>query len=235
MKKIILTILLSLSSTYYYGQKKINFTEGEATYNVTTGTKNTKDLLSGQEKNDGFLNKIFETIFSEKSAKLILKFKGDKRLSAPEIKPETEAKKSISLVNVILEGDGTYYTDLSKKIVYNDKIFENKHIIVKYNIPELKWKITNETKVIKGYKATKATARYKFEKENGKQVYREAVAWFSEEIPIKIAPKQFYGLPSAVILLQEGGATYVLESIKGKKVIVDYKVNEKRSSQKMNI
>lgn len=221
MKKAVIALSL-FSSMSYIAQNKIP-TEGEIVYSVVFGKNGNIEAEERQYKE--ILEKIFS---SEKDAKLSIKYNAKNRLSVPEAQPDVKTKKELNLSQIMLEDDGIFYTDLVNNVVYNDTTLEDKNVIVKHNIPELKWNISDETKIINGYKAIKATAEYKFEKENGKQIYREAIAWFSEEIPLQVAPKQFYGLPGLVISLQEGGATYTLESIQDKKVKVDYKVNEKR-------
>lgn len=216
MKKAVIALSL-FSSMSYMAQNKIP-TEGEITYSVVFGK-------NGLEEDKEVLKNLFS---SEKDAKISIKYNSTNRLFVPNVQPKANTKKGFNIAQMLVEENGIFYTDLANNVVYNDTMLEDRHIVVKHHIPELKWSISDETKTINGYKATKATVTYKFEKENGKQIYREAIAWFSEEIPLQVAPKQFYGLPGLVISLQEGGATYILESIQDKKVKVDYKVNERR-------
>lgn len=96
--------------------------------------------------------------------------------------------------------------------------------MVKYNISDLKWNITDETKEINGYKAIKATANYKSQKKNGKQKYKEVVAWFSEEIPLRVAPLGYYGLPGLVVQLKVNGGTFILADIRNKEVELNNKI-----------
>lgn len=222
MNKKILILMLSVLSNYYFSQQN-NIYEGEAIYSAKFGNiKDNSDIVVG------ITDDISELIFSEKESKITVLFKDDKRLSIPVIKPSSNTKKDFNTSQIILEEKGIYYTDLSKNTVYNDKDFEGKHIIIGYNIPDLKWNITDETKTIQGQKVIKATANYKLEKDKGNLVIREVTAWFSENINSKIAPLHFYGLPGIVVSLEAEGMHYNLISIIPKKVNIDYNLNHKK-------
>lgn len=228
-----LFFILSLFYSIYSNAQNNKITEGEVIYNVVLG-KNRANIEKDISKENSWISTtaIKEALgmmfSSNKGIKHTIKFNKTNALSIPNTSPEARTKKGFNTTQIFLEEDGIYYTDLANKIVYNDTNILNKNVIVKHYIPELKWNITNETKTINGYKATKATVKYKFEKENGKQIYKTATAWFSEEIPIKVAPQQFYGLPGLVIMLEAGGMTYTLESIQNKKVNINYKINERK-------
>lgn len=228
-----LFFILSLFYSIYSNAQNNKIMEGEIIYNVIFGKNREnieKEVLKENSRSSASeMKEALSLIFSsDKGVNHSIKFNKTSALSVPNISPEARTKKGFNTTQLILEEDGIFYTDLVNNVVYNDIMLDNKKIIVKHNIPELKWNISDETKEINGYKATKATAEYKAEKENGKQIYKTAIAWFSEDIPIKVAPQQFYGLPGLVVMLEAEGMTYVLESIQDKKVKVDYKINERR-------
>ena len=57
-----------------------------------------------------------------------------------------------------------------------------------------------------------------------KNIYREVVAWFSEEIPLRVAPLNYYGLPGLVVQLKVSGGTFILTTINQKKVELNNKI-----------
>lgn len=75
----------------------------------------------------------------------MLKFKHDKIIATPEIKPTAKTKENINIFQFLMGKRGIFYTDFIKNKTYNDKTFQGKNIVIEYNIPDLKWNITNET------------------------------------------------------------------------------------------
>lgn len=63
------------------------------------------------------------------------------------------------------------------------------------------WKLHDDTKVINGYDAQKATTRY-----SG----RDYTAWFTSEIPIADGPFKFNGLPGLILDIADSKNHYVL-------------------------
>ncbi|MUV03161.1 GLPGLI family protein [Flavobacterium rakeshii] len=70
------------------------------------------------------------------------------------------------------------------------KLYEKGKIIIQDSLPNIKWKITNETKVILNFKCQKAIGEYKC---------REYVVWFTKNIPLNIGPWHLNGLPGAIL------------------------------------
>lgn len=66
----------------------------------------------------------------------------------------------------------------------------------------IKWKITEETKVINGYKTQKATAESYNTDGRGDWDYGDAIAWFTQDIPLPIGPERYYGLPGLIVKLE---------------------------------
>lgn len=66
------------------------------------------------------------------------------------------------------------------------------------------WNISNEVIEFEGKKVKKATTHY---------LSRNWTAYFSEEIPIQAAPYLFYGLPGAIIKLEDQYGNYKFELI----------------------
>jgi GLPGLI family protein len=55
-------------------------------------------------------------------------------------------------------GGGTFYKDVKSKTYTVDKEFMSKEFLIKDSLPNLKWKLEGETRVIGGYNCFKATA-----------------------------------------------------------------------------
>ena len=78
------------------------------------------------------------------------------------------------------------------------------------------WNISNETSEIDGKKVTKATTFF---------LGRNWIAYYSEELPIQVAPYLFYGLPGVIIKLEDENSNYKFEltSYKSKKDFINLK------------
>lgn len=78
------------------------------------------------------------------------------------------------------------------------------------------WNISNETSEIDGKKVTKATTFF---------LGRNWTAYYSEELPIQVAPYLFYGLPGVIIKLEDKNSNYKFEltSYKSKKDFINLK------------
>jgi GLPGLI family protein len=63
-------------------------------------------------------------------------------------------------------------------------------ILVKDEIPEIKWKISKETKTILGYNCSKAEGNFRG---------RNYIAWFTTELPMQVGPWKFQGLPGTIL------------------------------------
>lgn len=124
------------------------------------------------------------------------------------------------------------------KILYNDKYYKNLETHVKlcqkdkpelYNIivpfDEYKWEITNEEKIIEGYKCYKATTTYQdiYNPYKDRKLVFSPVVWFTPDIPVSFGPKGLDGLPGLVLEASVDGKKYFYAS----KIEFDYtKVKE---------
>jgi len=77
----------------------------------------------------------------------------------------------------------------TKEILFFDVIGSN-IFLVKDNYTELSWNISAETKMIGGYKCTKALTDFRG---------RQWIAWFTTEIPLSFGPWKLYGLPGLIL------------------------------------
>nr|WP_317632093.1 GLPGLI family protein [uncultured Flavobacterium sp.] len=77
-----------------------------------------------------------------------------------------------------------------KNIISLNNISSTESHYVKQPLPEIKWEITNETKIISDMQCIKAVGVY-----GG----REFVVWFSTEFPTQFGPWKLIGLPGVVV------------------------------------
>lgn len=131
------------------------------------------------------------------TGKFVLDINDGKSMFRPSKEKEADstfhATKKLSFMSTSFKDSKSVFKDLktkeTKKFVSNfQKLFSIKideHLI---------WKIQNETKVILGMKAQKATTTY-----GG----RNWIAWFTNEIPLQEGPYVFHDLPGLITEIKD--------------------------------
>ena len=144
---------------------------------------------------------------------------------------------------------GTYYKNVKDKSYSVDREFMGKEFLIKDSLPDLKWKMEGETRVIGGYNCFKATALKNVSKsdfrnlrpkkeetpttkkqaeDTKKTSFMDAVempkevivtAWYTPEIPVNQGPEGYWGLPGLIFEINDG-KTVILCS----KVVLNPKV-----------
>jgi len=104
---------------------------------------------------------------------------------------EKPTEASTFNIERLRNNEGTYLRvdNKNKTLQFFDKL--SGHIILvtdTYN--SFKWDVTNDTKVIAGYKCNKATTSFRG---------REWIAWFTPEIPVSFGPWKLHGLPGLIL------------------------------------
>lgn|SRR5690554_933449 len=102
------------------------------------------------------------------------------------------------------------------------KIYEKGQIVIKDTLPNINWRIIDETKNILGYKCQKATGTYKC---------REYTVWFTNEIPLSIGPWHLNGLPGAILEATENSNYLKFEAVKVSEIVDYKKMKEKIKNQ----
>lgn len=113
----------------------------------------------------------------------------------------------------------------------------NKKLLKSEWINDFKWKITDETKIIGGYKVTKATTEsYEIKKGDG-FYYGNAIAWFTTEIPISSGPGRYAGLPGLILEIEydKGGSVYKFKNIDFAKIVVLKSIESGTTTSKDNL
>ena len=113
---------------------------------------------------------------------------------------------------VALQAKGKYYKDINNK----EKITQTEfgallNIIHPYD--EYKWEITNDTKIISGYKCYKAICTYEeFDKRRDKMLTFNPEVWFAPELSFPFGPLGLDGVPGLVLEASFNSRTYFYAS-----------------------
>jgi len=160
MNKIIFTLVLWMAS--YLGLKAQEF-QGMAVYQSKTSTEDMKVRLS-ENKNltpemqktiEERMKKMFEKTFILNFNKTASIYKEEEKLDAPT---QGSSGGGMRFMASMAGGGGTYYKNVKEKTYTVDKEFMGKEFLIKDSLPNLKWKMEGETRVIGGYNCFKATA-----------------------------------------------------------------------------
>lgn len=115
------------------------------------------------------------------------------------------AKEEVNRTNRITTDVEYLKIDHKRKEIYSFEYFGQNMAIVKDDYSNLKWDITQDTKVIAGYQCVKATTSYR-----GK----DWVVWFTSEIPLAFGPWKLHGLPGLIIEVYDSANTFTLKAEK---------------------
>ena len=140
-----------------------------------------------------------------------LNFNGDETYFFANPKLESDANKSVNLT-FYLGGKLKFYQNESTK-EYREYMDSPRTGIVIVNNPQKQiWSLTNESKIIDGYKVLKATSP--LYKDDNKLVENKIVeAWYAPEIPVPYGPMGYGNLPGLILELQCDRATFYVKKI----------------------
>ncbi len=242
MSKIIFTIALVF--TVHLGLQAQEF-QGMAVYESKTSTAEFKERMAGnkdmtpdrlkmiEERMKTMFEKTFMLNF-DKSASI---YKEEEKLDAPG-----QNNGGMRMMSSMTGGGGTYYKNIKEKTYTIDKEFMGKEFLVKDSLPNLKWKMEGETRVIGGYNCFKATAirpvsktdfrNFAPKKEEATaakpvdatkktnfmdqiEVPKEVVvtAWYTPEIPVNQGPEGYWGLPGLILEVNDGKTVILCSKI----------------------
>ena len=248
MYKVIIAVVLTVAS--YMGLRAQEF-QGMAVYESKTSTSDFKSRMEGNREMTPDMQKWIEERMKEMFEKtFILNFdksasiyKEEERLDAPG-----QGSGGMRMMSSMTGGGGTYYKNVKEKSYTVDKEFMGKEFLVKDSLPNLKWKMEGETRMIGGYNCFKATAVRPASKTDFRNLRprredaaatkpadtdkktslldaldmpKETVitAWYTPEIPVNQGPRNYWGLPGLILEVNDG-KTVILCS----KVVLNPKV-----------
>jgi GLPGLI family protein len=125
-------------------------------------------------------------------------------------------ENSVNLSQINAENLGLFYTDINKGIILNQKTMYGQQFIVKENIKNINWILTNEHRKIGNYTCYKAIYRTKvyLRSESGKiEKQKNVTAWYSPQLPFSTGPKGYCGLPGLIVELYDDIFVYYLKKI----------------------
>ena len=248
MYKIIFVLVFAIASSLgLYAQEF----QGMAIYESKTSTSDFKTRMQGnkdmtpdmQKMIEERMKKMFEKTFIlnfDKSASI---YKEEEKLDAPG-----QGIGGMRMLASMTGGGGTFYKNVKDKSYTVDKDFMGKEFLVKDSLPNLKWKMESETRVIGGYNCFKATAVRPASKTDFRNLRpkkeetatakpadaakktsfmdemdmpKEVIitAWYTPEIPVNQGPENYWGLPGLILEVNDG-KTVILCS----KVVLNSKV-----------
>ncbi|SEF43110.1 GLPGLI family protein [Flavobacterium urumqiense] len=248
MYKIIFVLVFAIASSLgLYAQEF----QGMAIYESKTSTSDFKTRMQGNKDMTPDMQKIIEERMKKMFEKtFILNFDKSASIYKEEEKLEAPGQGSggMRMLASMTGGGGTFYKNVKDKSYTVDKDFMGKEFLVKDSLPNLKWKMESETRVIGGYNCFKATAvrhasktdfrNLRPKKEETATVKpadaakktsfmdemdmpKEVIitAWYTPEIPVNQGPENYWGLPGLILEVNDG-KTVILCS----KVVLNSKV-----------
>lgn len=244
MTKIIFSVAFMLA--VHLGALAQEF-QGMAVYESKTSTADFKNRMQGnrdispemQKSIEERMKSMFEKTFIlnfDKSASI---YKEEEKLDSPT---QGGAGGGMRMMGSMMGTGGTFYKNIKDKSYTVDKEFMGKEFLVKDSLPNLKWKMEAETRVIGGYNCFKATAirpvsktdfrNFRPKKEDnattkpktddkktdfmsGIEVPKEVVvtAWYTPEIPVNQGPENYWGLPGLILEINDGKTVILCSKI----------------------
>ena len=233
MYKIIFTAVLLITSCL--GIQAQEF-QGMAVYETKTSTADFKKRMEGNKNmTPDMLKRIEEDMKSMFEKTFILNFDKSASIYKEQEKLDSpgQAGGMRMMMSSMTGGGGTFYKNVKEKSYAVDKDFMGKEFLVKDSLPNLKWKMEGETRVIGGYNCFKATAivpvnqtdfrNFAPKKEDDKaakpadeakktnlldnlEMPKEATitAWYTPEIPVNQGPENYWGLPGLILEVNDG-------------------------------
>lgn len=138
----------------------------------------------------------FELFFNQKES--IYKISAQEKDMDVDLKKKNLNKAFLQLLG---GGDNLYYTNMSTRLILVQDLSKvlDKLYLISYNFT--KWKLLNETKRIGNYMCYKAVRKVDslYVKKG-----RQAVVWYTPQIPVQFGPKLYNGLPGLVIEVEIG-------------------------------
>lgn len=230
--------------------------QGMAFYESKTSMSEFKSRIDGNKELTPEIKKRIEDRMKSMSEKtFILNFdksasiyREEEKLDAPS-QAEVGGGNRSRMLSAMTPSGGTYYKNVKDKSYSVDREFMGKEFLIKDSLPDLKWKMEGETRVIGGYNCFKATALKNVSKsdfrnlrpkkeetpttkkqaeDTKKTSFMDAVempkevivtAWYTPEIPVNQGPEGYWGLPGLIFEINDG-KTVILCS----KVVLNPKV-----------
>ena len=163
--------------------------------------KNIKSNKKMKKYNSHIKNDLKKIIEKSKDVKAVLKFSKFEALFRLENKLKNDSNNGINLTKNFAGDTKVYYTNLGFNSYNLEQDCKALGECFRFKNDKINWKLTQETKIIKGYQCFKAII---LNSEYNKKSY----AWYTTSIPINFGPKKYYGLPGLILELNDGVVTF---------------------------
>jgi GLPGLI family protein len=208
MKKFLIIISLSFFfktfSQSYEGKVVYKFFTEQALIDSKT--------INNKDKNyNGMLRFINKSLKSSRF-EFELKFHGSKSIFFKQKSLQNDNNKSYKIANALLKADNVYYSNYKTNRRKISKSVYGENYIVVSELDNLKWKLTNNSKIVGKYKCFKASS-YVMIKNNKGIFKKEITAWYAPDIPVNFGPKGYGGLPGLILELIEDNYRYLATKI----------------------
>ncbi|MGO1729561.1 MAG: GLPGLI family protein [Flavobacteriaceae bacterium] len=108
------------------------------------------------------------------------------------------------------QSSGIFYNENSTNTrLWQNEAFGKTYLI---NLPQIKWKLTSDEKIINGFSCKKATT-YK----GGDPEKDKVIAWYTTDIAANFGPAGYSGLPGLIVQLKIKDKVFTLKEIDDKK------------------
>lgn len=94
------------------------------------------------------------------------------------------------------------YNDYDKNLTRNISYFFDLKHVIEDSLPEFKWTLEEEEKVVLGYKCKRAVAK------NPIDLMITYDVWYTDEIPLPIGPLYLNGLPGLILEVKRNGVPF---------------------------
>lgn len=223
MKKNLFVIVFTLINLFGFSQTTIN---GSVVYKKISNTIDLSKMDQAMREEVLKINKETDKI------EYILNFNNSESYYfAKEILFENN-----SFISYVVLGGGKLKLYQNKATNECREFIDNKRVgkvIVNRKIIQ-EWTLTNESKIISGYKCYKATTPlFKSDGTKRTDVSTLITAWYCPEIPTKTGPNGYGDLPGLILELQTKANTYLAANINlnSKEVFIDKLTESKAISE----
>lgn len=180
------------STMFFYAQKNTT-----VLYNIALGHSNRAELIVKDT-----VKKMVSSKFLKNQEKIQFSLVFDSISNIYKIvdKMEEQNNNDYKITAIINGSTITYYKNIKNK----EKLYQAELQGQKFNVllpfQQYNWEITNETKLIQGFKCYKATTTTeKIDKGKGTTVILHPIVWFTPELPSSFGPMGLDGLPGLVL------------------------------------
>lgn len=224
-KKLIFLLLVPglLLGVVLRTQGQQNF-EGVATYKSSMRVDNLN--VQGSNMSPEQQESIRKQLMKSAQRDYTLKFNIQESLWKEEatLDPVSNASANSGMQIRISTGNSIAYMNPGKNEFLEETEIFGKKFLIEDELETFEWKITNETKKIGDYTATKAVYQNISERTSISLTDSESktvkvtdttqvVAWYTPEIPVSQGPNNTWGLPGLILELDNGNISYLCTKI----------------------